>query len=66
MDLGTVGPPSSFDGGHDRSPSNIGDSSGRSPCRGDDRICMNICHQTASKELGLRGVWKNAALEPVS
>ena len=66
MDLGTVWPPSSFDGGHNRSPSDIGDNSGRSTCRGEDRTCMNICRQTASTELGLRGVWQNAALEPVS
>ena len=66
MDLGTVWPPSSFDGGHNRSPSDIGDSSGRSPRRGDDWICMHIGRQTASIELGRRGVWQNVALESVS
>ena len=53
MDLGTVWPPSSSDGGHNLSPSDIGDSSGRSPCRGDDRICRNTDRQIVSRELGL-------------
>ena len=62
MDLGTEWPPSSSDGGHNHSPFDTGDSSGRFPSKSGDWICSHTGRGIISKVLGRRDGWQNGAL----
>ena len=61
MALGNVWPPSSSDGGHNRSPSDTGDNSARSPSICGDRPCSRTGRERTSTALVHRGEWQNGA-----
>ena len=66
MALGTVWPPSSSDGGHNRSPSDTGDNSVRLPSKYGDRIYNHTGRGRASIALARRDEWQSGAPVRVS
>ena len=66
MALGTVWPPSSFDGGRNRSPSDTGDISVRLLSICGDRPYSHTGRERASMVLACRGEWQSGALERAS
>ena len=62
MDLGTEWLLLSSDGGHNRSPFDTGDNSGRLPSKSGDRICNHTGRGIISNVLGRRDGWQNEAL----
>ena len=66
MALRTVWPPSSSDGGHNRSPSDTGDNSARLSSKCGDRIYNNTGCGRASIALARRDEWQSGAPVRVS